>query len=172
MATKARAALQTFHAIQASDLASAFNDALKRMRVGDYSPELTQPDGPSTSGGVQAMQHIRLVPQREGQPTLIVGHANHAQGRAELRTFEHVDAVHRQRFKRPVPLDRAQYDDFLSQAKSFLEVLRLKTALVGPTLDLEEPESRGGAGKVLLAFFVALVVAAVGVGLWRFLGRG
>src|SRR6185312_378599 len=169
MATKARAAFQTFHAIQATDLASAFNDALRRMRVGDYAPELTQPEGPSTSGGIQAMQHIRLVSQQAGGPTLVVGHANHAQGRAELRTFEHLDAVYRQRFKAPLPIERAQYDAFLATAREFLEVLRLKTALVGPTLDLQESPSRAGGGRgLIVGVLVMLVLAAAGLALWRF----
>jgi hypothetical protein len=183
MVPKARAALQTFHTIQASDLAAAFNDALKRVRIspGDYSAELTAPEGPSTSGGVQAMQHLRLVPREPGLPTLVVGHANHAEEKAELRTYEHLDAVHRQRFKKPLDLDRTQYDDFLRLAKQLLDVLHLRTTIVGPSLDLEEGASRSGtsAWAVALAFLIAvgvtgLVLWKVGVlpGVMRALGKG
>jgi hypothetical protein len=149
MVPKARAALQTFHTIQASDLAAAFNDALKRVRIGpgEYSAELTAPEGPSTAGGVQAMQHLRLVPRQPGLPTLVVGHANHAEEKAELRTYEHLDAVHRQRFRRPLAIDRGQYEDFLRLTKQLLDVLHLKTSIVGPPLDLEDDGPRSGTSR-------------------------
>src|SRR5208283_1353263 len=91
----ARTSLQTFHAIQASDLAAAMNEALRKIRIapGDYAPELMSPQGPSTAGGVQAMQHLRLVPGQAGKPTIVVGYANHAEGKAELRTYDYVGAV-------------------------------------------------------------------------------
>src|ERR1019366_5773438 len=153
--SKPRAALQTFHALQASELATAFNDALKRVCIqpGDYTAELTAPAGPSTAGGVQAMQHLRLVSSQPGTPTLVVGHANHAEGRAELRTFEHLDAVHRQRFRRPLTIDRTQYDDFVRLAKQLLDALHLQTILTGPPLDLEMDDdgpSASSAGRWLL----------------------
>src|ERR1035438_5530122 len=171
--SKPRAALQTFHALQASELATAFNDALKRVCIqpGDYTAELTAPAGPSTAGGVQAMQHLRLVSSQPGTPTLVVGHANHAEGRAELRTFEHLDAVHRQRFRRPLTIDRTQYDDFVRLAKQLLDALHLQTILTGPPLDLEMDDdgpSASSAGRWLLAFLVGVaLVAAAGLGMWR-----
>jgi hypothetical protein len=170
MATKPRAALQTFHALKASDLAAAFNDALRRLRLhpGDYGAELTKPEGPSTAGGVQAMQHVRLVPRQAGLPTLVAGHANFSEERAELRTFEHLDAVHRQRFRKPLALDRGQYEEFLRLAKQILEVLHLKTAITGTPLDLaddEAPPSRGKSWVVALVVVVAL--AGLGAALWK-----
>jgi len=177
--TKGRQALQTFHAIQASDLASAFNDAMKRTALapGEYVPELTAPEGPSTGGGVQAMQHLRLVPRMAGFPTLVVGHANHAEGKAELRSYEHLAAIHAHRYKRPLALDREAYDQFLPLAQGFLEALRLETSIAGPPPDLGEPEAPSevpggsGASKVLLASGVAAVLLVLAAGLWMMLGR-
>src|SRR5579883_1165474 len=133
-----RAALQTFHALKASDLAAAMNEAMKKVRVGpgDYSPELTSPDGPSTGGGIQAMQHLRLISAQPGQPAIVVGHANHAAGTAELRTYEHVDAINRQRFQRDLGLDRRQYEDFLAFARQLFESLHLRTTVAGPPSEL------------------------------------
>ncbi len=172
MGTKVRAALQTYHAIQASDLAAAFNDALKRVRImpGDYVPQLTEPAGPSTAGGVQAMQHIRLVPSQPGQPTLVVGHANQPEQRAELRTYEYLESVHQQRFRQELALDRGQYEDFVRLAKQILEALHLRTTVAAPPLDLTAPPS--GASKWVLACGFAIVLVLVGLGLWRVLGRG
>ncbi len=172
MGTKVRAALQTYHAIKASDLAAAFNDALKRVRImpGDYVPQLTEPSGPSTAGGVQAMQHIRLVPSQPGQPTIVVGNANQAEQRAELRTYEYLDAVHQQRFKQDLTLDRSQYEDFVRLAKQILEALHLKTTLSAAPLDLETPAPAASNWKLVCGFAIALVL--LGLGLWRALNKG
>ena len=138
IAQRSRASLQTFHALQASDLAAALNEALQKVRItpGDYVPELTTQQGPSTAAGVQAMQHLRLVPGQPGQATLVVGHANRAEGKAELRTFEYMDAIHRERFHRPLLLDREQYDQFLGLAKLVLGALHLETSITGPPANL------------------------------------
>src|SRR5262245_23199618 len=86
--------LQTKHAIQASELAEAVNAGLQSLKVmpGSYTPSLTAPAGPSTGGGVQSMQHLRLLPGDASLPQLLVGTANHAQGTAELRSYAYVDA--------------------------------------------------------------------------------
>ena len=169
MGTKVRAALQTYHAIQATDLAAAFNSALKRVRIvpGDYVAELTAPAGPSTAGGIQAMQHIRLVPGQADHPTLVVGHANHAEEKAELRTYDYIDAVHQQRFRRPLAIDRGQYEEFVRLARQILEALHLKTTVAEAPLDLEAPSSDAPWKKWMLAFVLALVA----LGLWRVLGK-
>ena len=38
--------------------------------------------------------------KQAGLPTRCAGNSNHAEERAELRTYEHLDAVNRQRFKK------------------------------------------------------------------------
>jgi hypothetical protein len=175
-----KAALQTYHALQASELAAAVNEALKKIRLvpGEYAAELTEPDGPSTGGGLQAMQHMRLVPRLAGHPTLVVGHANQTEKMAELRTYDHLDAVHRQRFKRPLAIDRTQYDDFVTLAKGLLEALQFRTMLVGPPADLRaaaaEPDAqsepaRSSSGMMLGSVMVA--VALVAVGIWMAVAR-
>ena len=165
-----KAALQTYHALQASELAAAVNEALKKFRLapGEYAAELTEPEGPSTGGGLQAMQHMRLVPRLAGHPTLLVGHANQADKQAELRNYEHLDTVHRQRFKRPLALDRTQYDDFVTLAKGLLEALHFRTVVVGPPADLREeqpahPAGGGPRGAVVGGVIVAIALVAVGI---------
>ncbi len=163
-----RAQLQTHHAIQATDLAAAMNDAMKKVRIapGDYAPELMAPQGPSTAGGVLAMQHLRLVPGQAGEPTLVVGHANHAEGKAELRTFDYVDAVYRQRFRRPLVLDRAAYDAFLALAEQLFVALHLKTTVVGPPADSQPTEGSRHRSSTAIAWVVVVVLAVVGAGAW------
>ncbi|HEX4445700.1 MAG TPA: hypothetical protein VH044_03160 [Polyangiaceae bacterium] len=105
-----------------------------RLKVGPhgYSPDMTAPEGQSTGGGVQAMQHLRLLPPEASMPTLLVGHANQRDGNAELRTWEHVDALCRERFNQGAPLDPAQYEQFLQSAQGFLAACGLRVS-VAPT---------------------------------------
>src|SRR5882672_9962669 len=173
MSTGGRAPLQTYHAIQATDLAAACNDALKKVRIGpgDYALEMTAPQGPSTAGGVQALQHLRLVPGVPGHPTLVIGHANHAEGRAELRSYEHLEDLHRQRFKRPLVLDRARYEECLMLAKTVFDALHLQTTIAGPPVDLAEeplsgPRERDGS-RAVVTTLVALTLAGAGLAIWR-----
>jgi hypothetical protein len=170
-----RASLQTYHAIQASDLAAAMNEALKKVRIapGDYAPDLMAPQGPSTAGGVQAMQHLRLVPAQPGQPTLVVGHANHAEGKAELRTYEYVDTLYRQRFDRPLVLDRAAYDAFLDFAKQLFVALHLETTVVGPPVEhAEAPPTSGGRGLTAMAIAGVVAVVLATLAAWAMFHRG
>jgi hypothetical protein len=167
-----RTSLQTFHAIQASDLASAMNEALQKVRIppGDYAPELMAPQGPSTAGGVQAMQHLRLVAGQAGLPTLVVGYANHAEGKAALRTYDYVGAVYRQRYHRALDLDRAAYDGFIAFAKQVFTALHLETSFVGPPADLADdtptsPHRRGMSTTGVVVFVLALLAACV-LGAW------
>ncbi len=97
--------LRTRFAVRAIDFAETFNAGLGAMSIqpGAYRPQLTAPDGPSTGGGVQAVQHVRLVAARQGFPSILVGSANQRFGTAELRSYEYIDAVHRERWRRPVP---------------------------------------------------------------------
>jgi hypothetical protein len=133
--------LQTHHAIAAHDLAEAITASLRNISVGPgaYSPELTAPEGPSTGGGLQSLQHLRLVPRSEGFPTLVVGSADQTLKKAELRSFDYVDRVYRERFNKPVPLDEAQYGEFLSMARNLFEVMHLNPRVVGPPVASEPP---------------------------------
>ncbi|MGA7123861.1 MAG: hypothetical protein WBY94_27410 [Polyangiaceae bacterium] len=171
-----RASLQTFHALQASDLAAAMNEALQKIRIapGDYSPELMAPEGPSTAGGIQAMQHLRLVSAQDGKPTIVVGYANHAEGKAELRNYEYVAAVYLQRFGRALELDRAAYDSFVGFAKQVLGALHLQTTIVGPPTESggEAPATPARSlSKGASAFLFIALAAALIFGAWAVFAR-
>jgi hypothetical protein len=177
MATQTtKAALQTVHAIKASDLAAASNEALKKVRIapGDYAPELTEPEGPSTSGGVQAMQHLRLVSVQPSRPTLVVGNANHAAGTAELRTYDYLDSAHRERFGKPLDLDRAQYDAFIGFAKLIFRSLHLETSVVDaePSAVPTAVDDSRANNRRILPLVAGLVVVGVAVAGWLLLSRG
>jgi hypothetical protein len=175
--------LQTQFSVQATDLAETFRTTVGRVKVGPhgFAPDMTAPDGPSTGGGVQAMQHLRLLPPQANMPTLVVGHLNQRDGTAELRTLEYVDAISRERFKQGAPLDPGQYAQFLQSAQAFLGACGLQVTYAGPPADLVarqlEPtpsmlpqKGRGGVAVAILGavLLVAILAAALG---WFFFKR-
>jgi hypothetical protein len=131
-------ALQTQFSMQATGLAATFRGAVGRLRVGPhgYSPDLTAPEGMSTGGGVQALQHIRLVPPQPTLPVLVIGNVNQRDGTAELRTWEHVDAICRDRFQQGAPVDASQYELFLQSAQGFLAAYGLRVSFVATPPEL------------------------------------
>jgi len=156
--------LQTQFSVRATDLAESFRSTLGRLRVGPHGfvPDMTAPEGPSTGGGVQAVQHVRLIPP---QPNML----------------EYVDAISRERFKQGAPLDPAQYAQFLQSAQGFLAACGLKVVYAGPPADLIArlmaptpsmvPAKSGGGmvfgilGAILLVGVLAAAVA------WFYLKR-
>jgi hypothetical protein len=114
--------LTTF-ANQAVSLAEIFNVGFAKRRVEGpslYSVELSAPDGPSTAGGKQAIQHLKLIPEGGGA-TLLIGTVNMVEHQVELRTFRHVDELHRQRFKgAPFGGEPASYQQLLDAIGVFL----------------------------------------------------
>jgi hypothetical protein len=176
--------LQTQFSVKASTLADSFRSTVGRLRVGPYgyTPDLTAPEGPSTSGGVQAMQHVRLLPPQPNMPTLVVGHANQRDGAASLRTWDHVDAICRERFKQGAPLDPAQYGQFLQSAQGFLAACGLRVAFAGPpadltlrgvsAVDLSTPPPRRASGLVVGIMAGMLVTLVAGCVVWLAVFRG
>jgi hypothetical protein len=172
-----RSALRTQFSIQASTLADSYRSTVGRLRVGPhgYCPDMTAPDGPSTGGGVQAMQHLRLLPPQPNMPTILVGHANQRDRGAELRTWEHVDAICRERFKQGAPFDPAAYQEFLQAAQGFLAACGLKVSLaptpeemrLPPPGEHEEPPPPKKS-SVALGVVGGAVALAVAVAVWMF----
>jgi hypothetical protein len=175
--------LQTQFSVRANDLAESFRSTVGRMRVGPYGlvPDMTAPEGPSTGGGVQAMQHLRLIPPQQHLPTLVVGHLNQREGTAELRTLDYVDAICRERFKQGAPLDPGQYAQFLQSAQGFLGACGLRVAFAGPPRDLlarlaaptpsMAPQKGSGALVVGILGAIALVGILVAAIAWFTLRR-
>ncbi len=172
--------LRTRFAVRALDFAETFNAGLGALSLqpGAYQPQLTAPDGPSTGGGVQAVQHVRLIAARQGFPAILVGSANQRSGTAELRSYAYIDAVHRQRWQRPVPLDRNDYEDFLHAAKNFFESNQLLVTIAQPEGALARraeasPATPAGATSGGSAIVTGVVVGLVigGLAIWVLLRR-
>src|SRR4051794_4115516 len=112
----------TMFAGMAFGLAELFKHSVGKTRLrGDvsYSVELSAPEGESTAGGKQALQHVKLVPDGGG-PTLVIGTSNAVDKIAELRTYKHVDEMHRQRFKgAPFDVQMGEYETMVEAARKF-----------------------------------------------------
>ena len=154
--------LRTRVSMQALDFAGAFRSVVGHLRIppAGYVPELMAPDGPSTGGGSQSRQRIRLVPTNDRFPTLVVGSANVKSGKSELRSFEYVDAVHRQHFGKPVELDRAAYESFLEMVRNYFGVAQLDVVIETAPVNDDEGAARPKAATPAIVFVVVAAIAA------------
>lgn len=127
-----------------------------------FRSEITSPDGPSTGGGVQAMQHVMLIPVQGGAP-LVVGHANKADQTAQIRSYDHVASHFRSRFKADVPFARNDYEAYMAQVWRFLQSqdLAVTTEPFKPPPAAPPTQARGPGLMVV----VAIVVIAIAIAL-------
>jgi hypothetical protein len=169
-------AKRTQFAVRAITLADTFNAALAEERVRGpvvYRIELSAPDGMSTAGGKQATQHVKLVPEGGGSP-IVAGSANSAEWWAELRTFETLKALHRERYNgADIPLDRVQYNALVAKLRMFFSEHQCAVRMApspprqaGPASDGSSLSGSFVIGMVLLA----AAASAAGV-VWFFTHR-
>lgn len=146
-----------------------------------YRVELSAPDGPSTGGGEQSVQHIKLIPA-DGGATLVAGWCNPVERRAEVRTLKYLDHEHQRRFSGstlappPLPslrLDTARYDELIARMREFCVEQDFKLTLAdapeGQPTQLrakpKSPQASGNGGTLAWLFLLLFVgcVATVGV---------
>ena len=162
---------RTQFAMQALSLAEAFNLEMESERVKGpitYRVELSAPDGPSTGGGKQAVQHIKLVPEGGGA-TIVAGSANQVERWAELRSFEHLKQLHAQRFRgAEIPLNRVQYNELYAKLESFFadKGCRVRVAAAAPSAASVQPQTSSAITSgtlVMVIVFVAAIAAALAI---------
>ena len=163
----------TIFASQALGLAAMFQALTSKHRLGGspaYLPQLAAPDGPSTAGGKQALQHVSLIPEGGGD-TIVIGSANTVEKRAELRSYRHVARTYGQRWRgAQLPFDRESYDELLKQIQAFFSsqsftvtVLDLPVGSRGTRRRAARPRSRS-----LLLPGLLVVVALAGAAAYFF----
>ncbi len=113
---------RTMFAQQALDMAELFKMSIGAQPVPGrtvYKVELAVPEGPSTGGGVQGVQHITLVPHGGGA-SIVAGLANKAAQTAELRTHAYLRQQHRRRSPgTELSLDLKAYEELLERMTQF-----------------------------------------------------
>jgi hypothetical protein len=70
--------------------------------------ELSAPEGESTEGGKQALQHIKLV-AKDGGATIVIGHVNTVQKKAEINTYGRTQGILSARFGSAGLIDAGEY---------------------------------------------------------------
>jgi serine/threonine protein kinase len=154
--------LLTRYAREASDLSVEFIKALGGVKIApDFIAELAAPESPSTADGAHATQQIRLISRKPGVSSLKVGSVDVKGALAVLRSFDHLDRVHRKRFGASTSLDRESYDAFVEEARKFFEASGNVVELTPPTSSLVPPAPRAKLPVVPLAIALAVVLAAV-----------
>jgi hypothetical protein len=145
-----------FHSL-ADTMAEAFKDFA--IGAGNWSVELTVPAGPSTGGGKQALQHIRLNPRRNGFNTFVAGTVNQVERRADLRDFDHVAIMHEVRHRGPLDITTQEWEQFIRKAEVVLNGAGIQSMRVPPPRELLE--QRRSSQRVSKGAIIALVVVAV-----------
>src|SRR5262249_3676098 len=152
--------------LQAISLADWFNAEVGDRRVSGYKVKLAAPEGPSTGGGMQALQHISLIPDAGGA-TITAGSANQVTKVAELRSHQYPEQRHRQRCGgKSFPLDRVSYNELLKRMQAFFTKQRLAIVLLDSSPAAGRPQSR--AGVMLLGVLIAVFTAGA---VYFFLGK-
>ncbi len=148
-------------AAKAVSLAELFAARFERGLEGPVSfrVELSAPDGPSTAGGKQALQHIKLIPAGGGL-AVVIGSANTTRMTAEIRTYEHVAELYAQRFRgAKIPIDVTRYYEMGQALATFFRAMRMSvtfTELGGAALAAAPPARRPPSRWWVVAVGLAL----------------
>jgi len=150
-------------------LADSVTEAFREFAIGAgaWAVELTAPQGMSTGGGKQALQHLRFRPRREGYSVFVAGTVNQVDRRAELRDYDHVTIMHEVRFRHALEISNQEWEQFLRKAEVVLNGAGIQSMRTPPPRDLLEQRrsmQRVSKGAVFALVVVLLLAAIV---LWR-----
>ncbi len=162
---------RTQFAMQALGFADVFNMKVGDQKVSGHRVELSAPDGPSTGGGKQSVQHIKLIPEGGGTVT-VAGSADQMEKKAELRSWDYLQQLHSQRFKgKTLPIDRVQYAALLKRMQAFFADQGLAIVMVEAPTPVAAPVAVPGGGSKGMVIVTFLVVALAIAGAVFFLMR-
>jgi hypothetical protein len=156
----------TAFAMQALGFADLFNIKVGDFKVNGHRVELSAPEGPSTGGGKQSVQHVKLV--GEGGVVLsVAGSADQIEKNAEIRTYEYLAELHAQRFKgAKIPIDRVQYLALVARMKAFFAEQGLHVVMIEPPRSITAPTARvpkvGMSPGAIIGIFVAVAAVIAG----------
>lgn len=116
---------RTFHANQAVMLSDLIRIKFSDRRYGTTTPRqlrITEPDGPSTEGGLKARQSVVLVPegQESNQNAIVCGWLDVSRRTAELRSYPQISQQHQARYGGAPDLSRGEYERCVQELHEFL----------------------------------------------------
>jgi hypothetical protein len=133
-----------------------------------FGVELSAPDGPSTGGGKQALQHIKIIPDGGGM-AVVIGQADTTRAVAEIRTYEHVAALYAQRFRgAPIPVDVTRYYELGQALATFFRAMNMQVTFAElggavsstPQRAVVAQPSGGRAWMVIASVVVGMMILA------------
>ena len=113
----------THYATRSALVAEAVQGELERKRYGRNPGrriQISEPDGPSTDGGLKARQPILLVPLSGSAAALHCGWLDAAKMAAQLKSWDAIARKHLARFGSEPDLARSAYEAFLVDARRAL----------------------------------------------------
>jgi hypothetical protein len=150
---------------QAASFATQFNLALASGLDGParFRVELMTPPGPSTGGGKQPLQHIRLVPvDRPDGAVIVIGSVNTKEFAVEIRTFAMLVDQFASRFKgAPLPIDPERYAALVKQMQTFLTSLGFTVTMVTVSASIQPPPMGSAISRWPMAIAAVLFGLAV-----------
>jgi hypothetical protein len=161
---------RTQYAAQAASLADQFTLAMQKYAVSGHRVEMTAPET-STAGGVQSLQHIRLVPppSQAGGRSCVIGNANRATKTAEIRTLDYLDQVSLDRFGERTGFDPGQYAALVAATGQFLEMFGLRVVHASHAVSLRPPPAqvpaKGGFSPLVVVVVIIWSIAVLAIGL-------
>jgi hypothetical protein len=160
----------THVAARAVSLAELFEERFTAGLDGPvaFSIHLASPEGPSTGGGKQVVQPIKLVPV-DGGPTIVIGAANTIKQTAELRSYALVSQQYGLRFKgAQLPIHAGAYRQLLADFTSFFHASNLSVTTTDTSRSLHPPPAPSPSPRGALGTIVALAVSvgALVIALW------
>jgi hypothetical protein len=168
--------LRTRLARKFTTLADQVTDSFDEFRIGAgrWAVELTAPEGMSTGGGKQVLQHLRLRPTREGYAVLLGGVVNAVTRTAQLRDHAHMDMIHRARFGRALEITAAEWEQFLRKAEVVLRQEQITTARMAAPRDVRMLSERdaltenvAARRRMIAAIAFGVTTAAAAIVVWR-----
>ena len=137
--------------------------------AGAWAIELTQPQGPSTGGGQQALQHLRMRPRRNGFSVLVAGAVNPMAKLADLRDYDHISVMHEVRHRQPLQISRQEWEQFLRKAEVVLNAGGIQSMRTPPPRELlDQRRSMQRVSQKAVVVFVVISILALIVA-WRVL---
>ncbi len=155
-------------AAKAVSLAELFDARFERGLDGPvrFKVELSAPDGPSTAGGKQALQHIKLVPEGGGL-AVVIGSANTTKMVAEIRTYEHIAALYAQRFHGArIPVDVTRYYELGQALATFFRAMRMTVSVAeldGAARTAPPPPAASSSRSLLWVLVGAATLAVLAI---------
>ena len=158
----------THVAAKALTLADLFEERFSKGLDGPvtFGIHLAAPNGPSTGGGKQVVQPIKLVPS-DGGPTIVIGVANTVKQTAELRSYALLTAQYAQRFKgAQIPINAGAYQQLLSELTGFFHAMKLSVSTVDATRSMRPPSAPAPSSSAGVIVALAVSVGVLVIAAW------